>query len=241
MLQVPPAALSGIVARPESFLTAYGGAGGSTYVRNQLGSAFASLTDAGCLAAFASAVAFNAAPAGTTTLDPTSATLHDLLTAEALAASHFCKLSTLLALIGAPGLVPPPAGMPPKATLHFLVWLDTVPLNTGAHTQLVFTSVLENAYLLLDPMYAYALRIPFVGSAPPSRLTLADNVATMLEVPIQPNNLALLDPAPTAAAPGILTALLSGALGPQYVNDDSHSSGSSFWDVRIAQIIDNLS
>lgn len=246
MLQVSPAVLAQIVARPETFLAAYRGLGGSTsaaaYVTAQLGPAFAGLPDTGCIATFATAVAFNAAPAGTTTLDPVTATLHELLTAEALEAQHFCKLSALLTLIASPGLIPPdlPEGSPAKASLHFLAWLDTVPLNTGAHVQLVITNVLEQAYLLLDPMYAFALRIPFIGSGPQATLSTAVNVATMLQSPITPDNLAVLDPRGTSAAPGILQAMISGALGPQYL-DGTSTEGYVAWDQRIEQILDNMS
>jgi hypothetical protein len=239
MLQVPSAALAQIIARPETFLAVYRGLGGGVdaagYVRAQLGTAFAALPDAACAATFAAAVAFNVAPAGTTTLEPLTATLHELLTAEALSAEPFCKLSALLALIASPAMVPPDAGSNPKATLHFLTWIDTVPLNTGAHTQLVITNVLDNAYLLLDPMYAFALCIPFVGSGPQAHLTLAGNVASMMQVPIAQTNLALLDPSGTGAT-AVSLAMLSGTLGPQYLDDQS----SSNWDRRIAQVLDNL-
>ena len=239
MLQVPSAVLAQIIARPETFLAVYRGLGGGTdapgYIRAQLGPAFAALPDAACAATFAAAVAFNVAPAGTTTLDPLTATLHELLTAEALAAEQFCKLSALLALIANPAMVPPDAGSPPKATLHFLVWLDTVPLSTGAHTQLVITHVLDNAYLLLDPMYAFVLRIPFAGSGPQPHLTLAENVASMMQMPIEQTNLALLDPSGTDGT-AVSQAMIGGTLGPQYLDDRS----SSDWDRGIAQILDNL-
>jgi hypothetical protein len=245
MLQVSAAVLAQIVARPETFVAAYQGLGGSTgpaaYVASQLGSPFAGLPDAGSIPAFAASVAFNVAPAGTTTLDPLTATLNELLTAETLDALHFCKLNALLALIGSPGLSP--SGQPTdgaaNASLHFLVWLDTVPLNTGAHTQLVITNVLADAYLLLDPMYAFALRIPFIGSGPQANLSIAVNVATMLQSPIARDNFAVLDPDGTSAVPAIPQVMVSGALGPQYLNG-SASDGCLVWDRRIAQIIDNM-
>lgn len=242
MLQVPSPALAQIIARPETFPAVYSGLGAGTgaagYVQAQLGTAFAALPDAACAATFAAAVAFDVAPAGTTTLDPLSATLHDLLTAQTLAAVHFCKLSALLAIVANPALVPPrlPAGSPTKATVHFVVWLDTAPLNTGAHTQLVISNVLDNAYLLLDPTYAFALRIPFVGSGPQSHLTLANNVASMMQVPIAQTNLARLDDAPGTSAAAVTLAMISGTLGPQYLDHDSSSS----WDARIAQVLENL-
>lgn len=246
MLQVPADALAAIVARPETFLPTYralgGSAGPDSYVRAALGAPFASLLDVGCVATFASAVAHDAAPAGTPTLDPLTATLHDLLTADALGASHFCKLSALLTLLANPGSIPPGAGAgnPPKATLHFLVWLDTVPLGSGAHTQLLVTNVLPNAYLLLDPLYAFALRIPFSGAGPQSGVGAAVNVATMMQTPIAPTNLVVLDPAATAAVPQVLPTVVSGAMGPQYL-DTTPTAGCTFWDGQIGQIIDNLS
>jgi len=191
---------------------------------------------------FGSVVAVDIAPAGTSTLDPMNATLHELLTAPALASQRFCRLSALLTLLGNPALVPPelPPDSQPKATLHFLTWLSTVPLNTGAHTQLVVTNVMDRAYLLLDPQYAYVLRIPFVGSGPQSSLTLAENVATMMQTPLSPDNLALLDPAATSTVPQMRQVVLSGALGPEYL-DQGATSGSDFWDDNIAQVIYDMS
>ena len=245
MLQVPAAVLAGIVARPETFLSAYATLGGSTpadtYVRSQLGTAFASLKDAGCMATFASVVAFNAAPAGNATLDPMNSTLQQLLTAQALACTDFCKLTTLLSLIGNPQLIPPDtgAGSSVKPSVHFLVWLDTVPLNTGYHSQLIISNVLDGAYLLLDPMYAYALRIPYVGAGPQTSLTTIENAATMMQKPITQENLVVLDPAGTAAVPQMLQTVISGALGPEYIDRDS-AKGSVSWDARIEQIFDNM-
>jgi len=246
LFSIPADVLAAIVARPEKFLTAYSSLGGGTdaaaYVRSQLGGPFAALQDAGCLATFATVVSYNAVPAGTSPLDPTAATLHELLTAPALAAQHRCRLSALLSLLGNPVLIPPelPAGSKPKATLHFLAWLSTVPLNTGPHTQLVIANVFDQAYLLLDPQYAYALRIPFVGAGPQSSLTLAENVATMMQTPLPPDNLALLDPAATDTVPQMLQVLLSGALGPQFV-DKGATTGADFWDNNIAQVVNTMS
>jgi len=256
MLQIPAQTLAAIVAQPQALLSAYAASGGisnaaynapggsnaDTYVRSALGAQFASLLEVGCLATFASAVAFKAAPAGSTTLEPLTATLHQLLTAEALEASHFCKLNALLALLGSPGLIPPDAalGSPAKPTLHFLVWVGTVPLNTGPHMQLLITNVLANAYLLLDPTYAYALRVPFTGSGPQARYTVAENAAIMLQTPTARDDLAVLDPAGTQAVPHMLQVVISGALGPQYLNAEP-DSGYAFWDEHIGQIIDNLS
>jgi len=147
----------------------------------------------------------------------------------------------MLSLLGHPELIPPDAdtASPPKPTVHFLVWLDTVPLNTGFHGQLVITNVLTDAYLLLDPTYGYALRIPFVGAGPQAALTVIENAATMLQTPIAQQNLAVLDPNGTASKPDMFQTLLSGALGPQYIEHDS-IYGSEGWDIRIAQIFDTL-
>jgi hypothetical protein len=246
MLQVPAATIAAIVAGPQTFPVAYTSLGGAVsadaYVRSQLGAQFATLINAGCMATFASVVAFNIAPAGASTLDPLTATLQQLLTAPALSSAHFCKLGSLLALIGNPQLIPPDAaaGTPAKPTLHVLSWLATVPLNTGAHVQLVIANVLDEAYLLLDPMYAYALRIPFTAAGPQASLDVIENAATMMQTPIARDNLALLDPAGTASVPQMLQILISGAVGPEYIDLDS-PSGSYIWDATIARALDNMS
>ena len=246
LFSIPAEVLAAIVARPEKFLGAYstlgGGTNGAAYVRSRLGGPFAALQDAGCLATFAGVVAYSAVPAATSALDPTTATLHELLTASALASQHLCRLSALLTLLGNPALVPPelPVSSQPKATLHFLTWLATVPLNTGAHTQLVITNVLDQAYLLLDPQYAYILRIPFIGAGQQSSLTVAENVATMLQTPLSSGNLVLLDPTATNGVPQMLQVVLSGALGPEYL-DQGPASGSDFWDDNISQVVYNMS
>jgi len=245
MFRVPPSVLAGIVAHPERFLSAYGALGGETrasaYVRSQLGAQFTSLTDAGCMATYASVIAFNVAPLGPTTLDPMNSTLQQLLTAQAMTCGHYCKLTTLLALLGDPQLTlhDPTTQSPTRASLHFLVWLDTVPLNTGFHAQLIISNVLSGAYLLLDPTYAFALRIPYVGAGPQAGLTVIENAATMMQTPISQQNLALLDPRGTTAVPQMLQTLISGAPGPQYIYHDT-LYGSEGWDARIEQIIDNM-
>ena len=243
MLQVSTADLAAIIERPERFLSTYqnlsGGTSADAYVRSQLGTSFASLSDAGCIAVFASVVAFSIAPAGQNSLDAMTATLRQLLTAPALTANQFCKLNALLALLGNPGLIPPDAtGAVTKASLHFLVWLDTVPLGAGAHTQLVISNVLQQAYLLLDPMYELALRIPFVGAGPKAGLTVTENAAAMLQTAITPDNLAVLNAAGTSAAPQLIPALLGGTLGPQYL--DESAAGSDGWDMQIARAFANM-
>jgi hypothetical protein len=246
MFQVSASLLASIVARPETFLAGYTGLGTTStpadaYVRAQLGTPFASLSDSGCIATFASVVAFNAAPVGTTSLAPLTATMKQLLSSPALACGHFCKLTALFSLLGNPLLIPPDAatGSPAKPTIHILVWLDTVPLGTGYHSQVIISNVLDSAYLLLDPLYAYALRIPYVGAGPQASLTVIENAATMLQTPIAQDNLAILDPRGTAASPQIVTPLLGGTLGPEYIFHDS-LYGSEAWDTEIGQVFEDM-
>ena len=246
MFDVSAATLTGIVARPETFLDVYGSLGGSgstplAFVQSQLGSQFSSLTDEGAIATFGAAVAFNVAPLAATPLDPQSATMQQLLTSSALTCGHFCKLTTLFSLMANPQMIPPdPTGGPvTKPSVHFLVWLPTVPLNTGNHAQLIIPNVLTDAYLLLDPTYAYALRIPFVGAGPQANLSPVVNAVTMLQTPIAQENLAILDSSATSATPDMLKTVLSGALNPSYVYHDS-IYGCEGWDNRIAQIFDNF-
>jgi hypothetical protein len=242
---VPAASLASIRSRPETFLNAYSALGGTSssaaFVRSKLDSSFASLTDAGCMAMYGSLVSYNCAPVGSTPLAPIPATMQQLLTSSALACGHFCKLATLFSLLGHPELIPPDedSGSPPKATAHFIVWLENVPLDTGFHSQLILTNVLDSAYLLLDPTYAYALRVPFVGSGPQASLTVIENAATMLQTPIAQENLVVLNSNGTATVPDMLTTVLSGALGPQYIEHDS-IYGSEGWDTRISQVFNTL-
>jgi hypothetical protein len=237
--------LSNIRLSPQTFLYAYSLLGGKAapadYVRSKLGAAFASLTDEGCLATFASLIAFDCAPYGSTQLAPLTATLGELLSSQALACGHYCKLATVLTLLGYPALIPPdaPAGSPPKPTLHFLVWVAHQPLNDGVHSQLILSNVLDEAYLLLDPTYAYALRIPFVGAGPQASLTVIQNAATMMQTPIAQENLVVLNAAGTANVPQMLTTLISGELGPEYVLYDP-LYGSDGWDAHVAQIYDSF-
>ena len=245
LIPVDPASMAAMRSRPETFLSAYSGLGGSAssaaFMRTKLGSAFASLTDAGCMTAFATVVASDSAPAGATSLPNMTASLRQLLSNPALNCGHYCKLATLLALLGHPELIPPDAaaGDPPKSTLHFMVWLADVPMGTGLHAQLLLANVLDNAYLLLDPMYAFALRIPFVGAGPQADLSVIENAAVMLQTPITPDNLTLLSPAPTAELPPMVPALTGAALGPQYILHDA-LWGAEGWDLRIGQIFNQL-
>ena len=238
-------AMSSIRARPETFLSTYGALGGTTassaHVRSQLGAPFASLSDAGALSVFATAVAFASASQGSNSIDPLTGTMRQILSASQLACGHFCKLTTLLTLLGHPELIPPDAtpGSSPKPTLHFLVWYENVPMKTGVHSQLIVANVLDNAYLLLDPMYGYAVRIPFVGAGPQADLTVIENAATMLQTPVGQSNLALLDPAGTAGLSQMVQVVIGGGLGPQYIYHDV-LYGSEAWDNQIAQVFNSM-
>jgi hypothetical protein len=248
-LAVDSSTVAAVVARPEHFLAAYFGLGGSSALPNaaagaikaRLGTAFASLSNSGALATYASAVAFNVAPLGPTSVDPMNGTLSQLLGSPALTCGHFCKLATLFSFLGNARLNPSDTDAVPDVAprLHFLVWTGTVPLQTGFHSQLVLKGVLQNAYLLLDPTYAYALRIPHPPGGPDPNLSVIENAATMLQTPLSAANLAVLDPRGTAAMPQMLDTVLSGALGPQYVYHDS-IYGCEGWDARIARIINNF-
>lgn len=246
-LALSSATLRSIRARPELFLSAYDAFGGigsgasAAYVQSRLGASFAGMSDAGCLATFAALVAFECAPAGTNPIDNQTATMRQLLYSGALNCGHYCKLTTLLTLLGHPEVIPPdaPVGAAPQPTLHFLIWLQNVPLMTGLHSQLIISNALEDAYLLLDPMYAFALRIPFVGSGPQASLTVVENAVAMMQTPIPPNNLAVLDPAGLATLPNAQSVLTSGTLGPQYIYHDS-IYGCEGWDTVIAQIFNGM-
>lgn len=241
LLAAPASLITGIKSQPLNFLSAYAALNGSpsAFVQSKLGPAFAGLSDAGSMAAYASLVAFSCAQLGSTTLAPLPATMSELLSTPAMGCGHFCKLTTMLTLLGHPELIPPDgaAGAP---ALHFIVWLQNVPLQTGVHSQLVITNVLANAYLLLDPTYGYALRLPFPAAGPSASLTAIENAATILATPLAAQNLAILDPAGTANVPAMTQTLLSGALGPQYVYHDS-IYGSEGWDTQISQIFQNMS
>jgi hypothetical protein len=245
LLTLSQASLAGIRAQPQSIVGVYGALGGSStaaaLVRSTLGAPFATLTDAGALAVYSSMVAFECAPLGTATLPPLTATMQQLLALQSMACGHFCKLATMLTLLGHPELIPPDAaaGSAPKPTLHFLVWWENVPLSTGVHSQLVLDNVLDDAYLLLDPTYAYALKVPFVGAGPQGGLTVIENAANMMATAIPKENLVILDPAGTATMPAMLQTLLGGHLGATYIYHDA-LYGSEGWDTQIAQLFDSL-
>ena len=193
------------------------------------------------MAVYATMTAFDCAPLGTTTLAPMTATLGQLLNSDFLGCGHFCKLTTMLSMLGHPQLAPPdaPAGSPAKPTVHFLVWVQTVPLGTGIHSQLILSNVLDDAYLLLDPSYGYGVRIPYVGAGPAPGLTVIENAATMLQTPIAESNLLVLDPDGIATNPKTYQIVLGGQLGPGYIYHDS-IYGSEGWDSRIAAIFTSL-
>lgn len=241
--------MASIVARPETFLLEYAalGSGSSSAaaaaIRSALGPAFTTLSDTGCMAVYASLIAFNAAPVGDPGTPPMEASLKQLLQATQLTCGHYCKLATLLALLGRATLSPPDIGTvgnPTPETLHFLVWLDTVPLNTGYHSQLILSNALTSAYLLLDPLYSFALAIPYSASGPQASLTDIENAATFLMQPINAQNLVQLDLGGTASNPNVTQVMVSGGLGPQYIYHDS-IYGSEGWDTRISQIVGNMS
>jgi hypothetical protein len=249
VFDVQASTVAAIVQRPEQFLSAYFALAGTATVpraatlavRRQLGTAFSSLSTSGAIATFASAVAFNVAPLGPTSVDPMNGTLGQLLTSPALTCGHFCKLTTLFSYLGNAQLNPSDAGAVPVAAprLHFLVWLGTVPLQTGFHSQLVLQGVLDQAYLLLDPTYAYALRLPHPPGGPDPNLSVVENAAAILQSPLPATNLALLDERGSASMPQMIDTALSGALGPQFIYHDS-IYGCEGWDARIAQIIRNF-
>jgi len=245
LLSLSAQTLATIRRRPESFLSAYsslgGSAGADAYVQSQLGASFASLTDAGCLATFATQVAFESAPLGATPLAPLSATMREILASGTLACGHYCKLAAMLSFLGHPELIPPDAaaGTPDKATVHFLVWLPHVPLHTGVHAQLIVSNVLPDAYLLLDPTYAFAARIPFVGAGPQADLTVIENAVTLLQTPLASSNVVVLDPSGPAALPQMLPVLTSGTIGPEYIYHDG-LYGCEGWDIRISQVFNSM-
>jgi hypothetical protein len=244
MFEVDPTVLAGIVARPETFVSAYDALGGpdpAAYVRSQMGASFTTLSAEGCISSYATSVAYSASATGATALDPMTTTLQQLLAAPVLTSAHRCKLAALLAFLGSPGLAPPdaPSGSTPKPTAHVLVWLASVPLNTGALSQLVLANVLDSAYLLVDPTYSFALRIPYAGAGPQADLSVVENSAIMLQTVISADNIAVFDAAATAALPQFLPTLTGGTLGPQFL-DVSSSDGSDNWDTMLAQVFENM-
>lgn len=245
---ISPSTLASIVARPETFLLEYQALGGGSAtdaaaaIRTALGAAFATISDTGCMAVYASVIAFNVAPQGNPGFSAMDASLSQLLNATLLSCEHFCKLATMLAFLGRATLGPPDLSNQtnsPPATIHFILWLDSVPLDSGYHSQLVISNALTNAYLLLDPTYAFALAIPFGPSGPQSNLTDIENAATFLEQPLGAENLVVFDAASQQVNPTAIQFMTSGSLGPQYIYHDPNS-GSEAWNARIGQIIGNM-
>jgi hypothetical protein len=241
LLGITSTTLTKLRDRPETFLDAYSAFGGAAAVRSKLGAPFSSLTDAGSMVTYASALVFESAAVGACAYAPYTATVTQLLHSPAMACGHMCKLATYLSFLGHPELIPPDAaaGMPAKPTIHFVVWLVNVPLNTGIHSQLILSNVLDDAYLLLDPLYAYALRIPFGGRGPDPAKTVIENAATMMQVPIAAENLVILDPRGTADSPQIPQVVTSGVMGPQYIQHDS-LYGSESWDTVIGRVFNDM-
>jgi len=235
-------AISKLRDRPETFLDAYDAFGGAAAIQQKLGTPFTTLNDAGSMLTYACAMVYNSAQVGACAYAPMTATVQQLLHSPALACGHMCKLASYLAFLGHPELIPPDAaaGLAEKPTVHFVVWEVDVPLKTGIHSQLILSNVIDSAYLLLDPLYAYALRIPFVGAGPDASKTVIENAATMMQVPIASANLAVLDPAGTASTPQILQIVTSGVMGPQYIQHDA-LYGSEGWDLVIGRVFDQMS
>jgi hypothetical protein len=246
LLPVQPSDIAAMVARPETFLATYqaigSGADPNAFVRQALGSGFSTLEAPGCLAVYAALVAFSVAPSGINDLPPLTTTMQQMLTSSALTCGHFCKLATLLSLLGYPTLIPPdaPSGSAVKPTIHFLVWLAHVPLKTGVHSQLILDNVLDGAYLLLDPFFGFAMRLPFAGAYPQSDLTVIENAAGLLATPINPDNLVMLDTTDVTGKSTVLTVLPSGQVGPSWVYHDA-LFGSEGWDIHIGATFGNMS
>jgi hypothetical protein len=171
-----------------------------------------------------------------------TASLNQLLTSPALACGHFDKLTMLLTLLAYPGLIPPDAAAsdPPKPTMHFAVWLENAPTNIGVHSQLVVSNVLDNAYLLLDPMYSFAMRLPFAAGYPKTTLTVLQNAAALLLTPSATSDYVDLWPGNSAPSRSqVVQAMTSGIMGPQYIYYDA-LYGSEGWDLHMATVIGHI-
>jgi hypothetical protein len=246
LVPISAADIARVVARPESILAVYQAlASGSTadaVIVSALGTNFASLADAGCLATYAAVFAGALAPNGATSLAPMTASLQQLLASPVLTGGHYCKLTMLLSMFGHPRLVPPDAATsdPPRPTMHFAVWLENSPAGVGVHTQLVVSNVLQHAYLLLDPMYSLAIRLPYAAGYPKATLTVLQNAAALLQAPTASGD--YVDMWPGNSAPNrsqFVQAMTSGAMGPQYI-DYGALSGSVGWDLHMATVIANM-
>jgi hypothetical protein len=241
-----PADMSKVIASPSAFPSVYRAIAPDgdpdDAVRGALGPNFATLTSEGCAAVFATLFAFNLAPVGSNPVPPLTATLQQLLESKALSCGHYCKLTTILSLLISSYLIPPdaPAGAPPKATIHVVVWYQDAPLNQGVHAQLVVANVLTNAYLLLDPLFGLALRIPFAGSYPQPALTVIENAADLLSQPIDSSNLVVLDSIDVEGKSTVQSVLIGGQLGATYIYHDA-LYGSEGWDTQLSLIFATMS
>jgi hypothetical protein len=247
LLPVSSADVAAVVARPEKILAKYQalapGASADAYVRGALGANFASLASAGCFASYAAQFAGSAVPEGFSSLAPQTASLEQLLTDTALGCGHYCKLAMLLTLLGYPGVIPPDAsgGDPPKPTMHFAVWVPAATINIGYHSQLVLSNVLDNAYLLLDPMYAFAMRLPYAGAYPMASHTVLENAAALLQTPSATADFVDLWPANTVVKRSqVVTAMMSGTMGPAYIYNSDPQYGADGWDRVMAGVIANM-
>jgi hypothetical protein len=235
--------LPDIRATPSSFLSIYKAldpADPEGYVRRLLGPAYAALAAPGCLATFAAVIAFNAAPQGDADVDPLPATLGQLLASPALACGHSCKLTVLLSVLGYPGILPPdaPAGAPAKPTVHMLVWLPNNPLNTGVHSQLVLANVFNDAYLLIDPLYAYVLRVPFGGVTPDPAQQVIVNAANLLATPAARGQCVIFGDGVQGQAQ-VVAAMTRGQMNASFVYHDA-LYGSEGWDIALSQIVTHM-
>ena len=238
--------VTNVVARPELILTSYQAlapaASADSVIRSALGAPFTSLAGAGCFATYATVFAGTVAPSGVPSLAAMSASLQQLLTLPALACDHYGKLAMILTLLARPTLIPPDAaaGEPAKPTMHFAAWLDDSPLNIGAHSQLVVSNVLNGAYLLLDAMYSFAIRLPYSGAYPKPTLSVLENAAALLQTPTATGNYVDLWTANAAANRALVVqAMTSGTMGPQFIDNDA-DSGADAWDLHMASLIDNM-
>jgi hypothetical protein len=235
-----------VAARPETILAIYAalapGQNSDAVIQKALGAQFASLDSAGCFATYAAVFAGTVAPSGASPFAPLTASLQQLLASPALACGHYDKLTMLLALLAFPGLIPPDAAAsdPPKPTMHIAVWLASAPINIGVHSQLVLSNVLDNAYLLLDPMYSFALRLPFSAGYPKASLTVLENATALLQAPAAIGDYVDMWPGNSAVnRTQLVQAMTSGVMGPQYIYHDS-IYGSEGWDTHMATVIANM-
>lgn len=232
--------LDSIRATPSTFLDVYAALGTdpASVVRTAFGAPFATLNDTGCAILFAAVTSSLMAPIGSTALAPITATLTELLASPYLACGHYCKLTLLLSTLEYPTVLPPeaPAGSPAKPTIHFLVWLDTAPIDVGYHSQLVVTNVLDSACLLLDPTYGIAMVLPNDAQFPSAALTPIENAASLLQTPTAAGDLVIFNSSNASQGPTLLSAMLGGEMGPAYIYHDS-IYGSEGWDTAMAAVV----